>query len=64
LNLRDHRRAAAEGLRERLVEALEADEHVLPLKPVIRDLQARAARLLAETKADPGTRPPGVGKTR
>jgi hypothetical protein len=54
MGLGDHRRAAAQGLREKLAEAFEADEHVIALKPVIRELQARATRLLAETM------PPGV----
>jgi hypothetical protein len=49
IGLGDHRRVAAEGLREKLAEALEADEHVLALKPVIRDVQDRATRLLADT---------------
>ncbi|MDX8506139.1 hypothetical protein [Mesorhizobium captivum] len=58
LSLSDHRRAAAEGLREKLAEAMAADEHVMPLRPVLRDIQARATRLLAETK--PNTEAPTV----
>jgi hypothetical protein len=50
IGLTDHRRAAAEGLREKLAEALEADEHVLQLGPVIRDVQSRATRLLTDTR--------------
>jgi hypothetical protein len=57
MGLRDQRRAAAQGLREKLAEALEADEHAVPLKPVIRDLQARATRLLTHTPP-PRPRPP------
>jgi len=53
MGLGDHRRAAAQGLREKLAETLEADEHVIALKPVIRELQARATRLLAETTQPP-----------
>jgi len=50
IGLQDHRRAAAEGLQEKLSEALGADEHVVALKPVLRDVQSRATRLLAETR--------------
>lgn len=55
LGLTDQRRIAAEGLRALLVEALEADEHAVPLAPVLKDIQARASRLLADSG---GTRPP------
>jgi hypothetical protein len=54
--LTDHRRAAAQGLRNKLAEALEADEHAVALKPVLRDVESRATRLLAETR--PETPPP------
>jgi len=56
--LTDQRRAAAEGLRARIAEALEADEHAVPLRPVLREAQTRASRLLAETALRPGTSPP------
>jgi hypothetical protein len=49
IGLADHRRVAAEGLREKLAEALEADEHVVALKVVLRDIQERATRLLADS---------------
>ena len=55
--LADHRRNAAEGLRARIVEVLEADEHAVPLKPVLRDVQRRASALLAEAALAP-PRPP------
>ncbi|TIR29941.1 MAG: phage resistance protein [Mesorhizobium sp.] len=58
IGLSDHRRAAAEGLREKVAEALEADEHVVALKPVLRDVQARATRLLAESRSAGNTVPP------
>jgi hypothetical protein len=57
LTLGDHRRTAAEGLRDKLAEALEEDEHVIALKPVLQDVQTRAARLLAETRPS-GEAPP------
>jgi hypothetical protein len=60
MGLTDHRRAAAEALRERLAEALEADEHAVALKPVLRDVQARATRLLAETRPNVGKPPPSA----
>jgi hypothetical protein len=53
MGLDDHRRAAAEGLREKLAETLETDEHALALKPVIRDIQDRATRLLATQPPSP-----------
>ena len=62
VGLSDGRRAAAEGLRARLAEALSADEHALPLRPVLRDAQERASRLLAEQPPprvnDPPFEPP------
>jgi hypothetical protein len=62
IGLGDHRRAASEGLREKLVEVLEADEHVVALRPVIRDLETRATRLLVDTRpgevAPPAPPPP------
>jgi|HubBroStandDraft_1064217.scaffolds.fasta_scaffold00063_38 hypothetical protein len=54
--LTDQRRGAADGLRARIQEALEADEHALPLRPVLKEAQIRASRLLAETV----TAPPAV----
>jgi hypothetical protein len=54
--LSDHRKGAAEGLRTKLIEMLDADEHAVQLKPVLRDVQTRASRLLAE--APPAPPPP------
>ncbi len=51
--LSDQRRASAEGLRGRLVEALQADELVLPLGPALRGAQAQASRLLAVSVPSP-----------
>lgn len=51
--LTDQRRAAAEGLRARVAEALEADEHVARLQPALKDAQLRAGRLLAEAAPPP-----------
>ena len=61
--LGDQRRAAAEGLRARIAEALEADEHAVQLQPALQEAQRRASRLLAETvspppRPDPGAQPP------
>jgi len=58
--LGDHRKGAAGGLRAKLVEMLDADEHAVQLKPTLRDVQTRASRLLAETKPDDRP-PPGDG---
>jgi hypothetical protein len=57
VSLTDQRRGAAEGLRARLAEALEADEHGLPLRPVLRDVQTRASHLLADTVQPPSPPP-------
>ena len=62
-NLTDQRRPAAEGLHTRVAEALEADEYAVQLRPVLRDAQTRASRLLAETvqppsRSDTGRPPP------
>ena len=53
MGLPDHRRAAAEAVRKKLSEVLEADEHVLALRPALLDLQERAMRLLADTRRPP-----------
>jgi hypothetical protein len=58
IGLGDHRRAAAEALREKLVEALEADEHVVALRPVLREIETRATRLLVDTRPGEVTPPP------
>ena len=55
--LTDQRRAAAEGLRTRIAETLEADEHAIQLQPVLQEAQRRASRLLAETVERPPPRP-------
>lgn len=68
--LADQRKGAAEGLRARLFEVLDADEHAVQLKPVLRDLQNRASRLLAEAPPlsppapplDPPPPPPPSGE--
>ena len=54
--LTDNRQAAAQGLLDRLAEALDADEHAVPLKPVLRDSQTRASRLLSDSRS--GSTPP------
>lgn len=53
----DHRKGASEGLREKLVEMLGADEHAVQLRPVLRDVQTRASRLLAEPQPTGGEPP-------
>src|SRR5262249_8759709 len=58
IGLTDHRRIAAEGLREKLTEALEADEHVVQLRPAIGEVKARATRLLTDTRSGESTTPP------
>jgi hypothetical protein len=45
--LSDHRRAAAEQIGRSITEALEADEHVIPLEARLHETQRNAYRLLA-----------------
>lgn len=45
--LSDHRRAVAEQIARAFTEALEADEHVIPLETRLREAQRNAYRLLA-----------------
>lgn len=47
-DLQDHRRAAGEAIHRKLVEALDADEHVIPLSTSLQQAQNSAWRLLAE----------------
>ena len=66
VGLTDQRRPAAEALLSKLFEALQADQHAIPLRPVLRDVQARASRLLAEPTQSaplptPLQPPPGLG---
>ena len=49
-SLSDHRAVAAEAIRTDVARALEADEHVVGLQPVLQDTQTRAIRLLADTR--------------
>jgi hypothetical protein len=52
-SLSDHRAPAAEAIRADVARALEADEHVVGLQPVLQDAQTRAIRLLADTRRPP-----------
>jgi hypothetical protein len=54
--LGDHRRQAAAGIMTRLGEVLSADEHVIPLKARLAELERDAMRLLAA--APPAPPPP------
>ena len=57
-SLQDHRAAAAEAIRNRVVEALAGDEHVVPLQAALRDAESRSFRLLADTRTGPLPEPP------
>lgn len=57
-SLRDHRAVAAEAIRTDVARALEADEHVVSLQPVLQNAQTRAIRLLADTRRPLLTPPP------
>jgi hypothetical protein len=54
--LQDHRRAAAELIGRAVSEALEADEHVVPLETRLREVLRSAYKLLAATAQGGGTR--------
>jgi hypothetical protein len=54
-SLGDDRQHAARAIRQRIADALQADEYVTPLAPVLRGAQADAVKLLAQvTSASPG----------
>jgi hypothetical protein len=59
-DLGDHRRDAAAGIMSRLSEALAADEHVVPLKARLTELERDAMRLLAAPASAPTPPPPSV----
>ena len=54
-DLGDHRREAAAGIMTRLVEMLTADEHVVPLKSRLAELERDAMQLLAAAAPAPVT---------
>ncbi|HQC98291.1 MAG TPA: phage resistance protein, partial [Aquabacterium sp.] len=56
-DLKDHRRDAATAIMNRLVEVLTADEHVVPLKARLDELQRDAMQLLAAAAPAPVTPP-------
>ena len=65
-DLRDHRQAAAASIVTRLTEALASEEHVIPLKSKLEELDRDAVRLLTiaapvPPPVGPQTPPPGPG---
>jgi hypothetical protein len=56
-NLTDHRQTAAASLVNRLVEALGSEEHVIPLKPKLEELDRDAVRLLTVAAPTPSPAP-------
>ena len=56
-DLGDHRREAATGIMTRLSEVLTADEHVVPLKSRLGELERDAMQLLAAAAPAPATPP-------
>jgi hypothetical protein len=62
-DLQDHRHDAAASVLSRLAEVLTSDEHVLPLKPRLEELERDAMRLLtasAPPLAAPAPAPLGI----
>jgi hypothetical protein len=57
-DLKDHRRDAAAGIMSRLAELLTADEHVVPLKSRLAELERDAMQLLAAGAPVPPTPAP------
>ena len=60
-DLTDHRQAAAASLLSRLVEALGNEEHVIPLKPRLEELDRDAVRLLTAAAPAPTPAPTPAG---
>lgn len=58
-DLQDHRQTAAASILARLVEVLESEEHVIPLKPKLEELDRDAVRLLTVTAPPPPPNPSG-----
>lgn len=58
-DLQDHRQPAAASILTRLVEALESEEHVIPLKSKLEELDRDAVRLLTVIAPPPSPIPPG-----
>ncbi len=56
-DLKDHRREAAAAIMTRLAEVLTSDEHVVPLKSRLAELERDAMQLLAESTPTPVTPP-------
>jgi len=52
-DLQDHRQAAAASILSRLTEALGSEEHVIPLKPKLEELDRDAVRLLTVAATPP-----------
>jgi hypothetical protein len=59
--LSDRRRAAAEQIGRAVAEALEADEHVIPLEARLREAQRNAFRLLSVATPSGGQSAAGAG---
>ena len=57
-NLRDHRKAEADRIRDRVVEILTADEHAVALKPALDEQRGKALRLLSAEPPPPPPLPP------
>ncbi|MDI1269467.1 MAG: phage resistance protein [Polaromonas sp.] len=58
-DLQDHRQTAAASILTRLIEALESEEHVIPLKSKLEELDRDAVRLLTVIAPPPSPTPPG-----
>jgi len=56
--LTDHRAAAARDILTRVTAALQKDQHVTAIEPVLRNGQSHAVDLLAPPAASPATPPP------
>ncbi len=56
--LSDHRRNAAQAIRDRIGEILATDEHAIALKPALDEQHTKAIRLLTDVRQPPVTPPP------
>lgn len=58
IDLQDHRKVAAQAMRERLAEILASDEHAIGLKAALAEQKNKALKLLTEAPPAPPVVPP------
>lgn len=56
--LSDERQSPAQAILSSIIQALQSDEHVMSLAPVLKEAQLKAVRLLTQTSPQPALQPP------